>query len=373
MVRAEGRCGMKLDLYIAQRFFWMFARVFSGFFGIMVAIDVVDQLRRYSDSGISVKGATLLALLNAPNNVYAILPLIMVLTAIALFMGLVKSSELVVVRATGRSGLRFLLSPMVSAFLLGVVSVAVWNPIVAATSKAYDQMSATYSRDGSILSVSAAGLWLRQSAQDGQTVIQAAGANRDGTELRDVTFLIYDADGTLFKRISSPQAILSDGAWILQQAKTWHLHEPNPERDSVVSTDDLRIPTDLTREKIVESFGAPRAVSFWDLPGYIADLEQSGFSTLSYRMWYQLELAAPAFLGAMVLIAAGFTMRHNRSGGSGPLVLMALLCGFLTFFLRNFGRVLGENGQIPVLLAAWAPPAAAILLALGLLLHLEDG
>jgi lipopolysaccharide export system permease protein len=43
------------------------------------------------------------------------------------------------------------------------------------------------------------------------------------------------------------------------------------------------------------------------------------------------------------------------------------------FFLRNFGQVLGENGQIPVILAAWSPPLAAVLLALGFLLHLEDG
>ena len=47
--------------------------------------------------------------------------------------------------------------------------------------------------------------------------------------------------------------------------------------------------------------------------------------------------------------------------------------GFTLYFVRNFAQILGENGQIPILLAAWAPPVAAILLPLGLLLHLEDG
>ena len=32
-----------------------------------------------------------------------------------------------------------------------------------------------------------------------------------------------------------------------------------------------------------------------------------------------------------------------------------------------------ESGQIPVLLAAWFPPLATVLLSLGLLLHMEDG
>jgi lipopolysaccharide export system permease protein len=86
-----------------------------------------------------------------------------------------------------------------------------------------------------------------------------------------------------------------------------------------------------------------------------------------------MELAQPLLLAAMVLMAAGFTMRHARFGKTGQMVLLALLCGFLIFFLRNFAQVLGVNGQIPVVLAAWTPPVAATFLALGLLLHLEDG
>jgi lipopolysaccharide export system permease protein len=49
------------------------------------------------------------------------------------------------------------------------------------------------------------------------------------------------------------------------------------------------------------------------------------------------------------------------------------LAGFGIFFLRNFAQVLGSNGQIPVFLAAWSAPVASVLLALGLLLHMEDG
>ena len=41
--------------------------------------------------------------------------------------------------------------------------------------------------------------------------------------------------------------------------------------------------------------------------------------------------------------------------------------------IRNFAQILGENGEIPVMLAAWAPPVAGLLLATGILLHMEDG
>jgi lipopolysaccharide export system permease protein len=75
----------------------------------------------------------------------------------------------------------------------------------------------------------------------------------------------------------------------------------------------------------------------------------------------------------MVLIAAGFTMRPQRGRRVGLLVLTAVVLSFGLYFLRNFAQILGDNGQIPVALAAWAPPVAGIAAALGLLLHLEDG
>jgi lipopolysaccharide export system permease protein len=53
--------------------------------------------------------------------------------------------------------------------------------------------------------------------------------------------------------------------------------------------------------------------------------------------------------------------------------LSAVLMGFGLYFIRSFAQILGENGQIPIALAAWAPPIASICLALGLLLHAEDG
>ena len=81
----------------------------------------------------------------------------------------------------------------------------------------------------------------------------------------------------------------------------------------------------------------------------------------------------PLFLVAMVMIGAAFTMRHQRGGRTSMMVLIAILLSFAVYFLRNFAQILGENGQLPAALAAWAPPLAAIGMSLGYLLHQEDG
>ncbi|MFN4193924.1 MAG: LPS export ABC transporter permease LptG [Tabrizicola sp.] len=365
---------MTLNLYIARRFLGTVGRVFLVFFAILFLIDMIDQLRRFSDAGIGLSGAAQMSLLSVPATLYRILPLIMVMGAIANFLGLARSSELVVVRAAGRSGLHFLMTPLLVAVVLGVLAVALFNPLVAATSKAYDDKRSALSQGGrSVLSVADTGLWLRQGSEDGQTVIQAARSNPDGTELFGVTFVGFGVDGAPGKRVEAEAARLVAGAWELTGTKSWDLASPNPELTAVVDPGPVSLPSDLTPERIRDSFGTPSAIAFWDLPGYIGDLERAGFSARAHKLWYQMELALPLLMAAMVLVAAGFTMRHVRFGGTGRMVLFALLAGFGFFFLRNFAQALGDSGQIPVPLAAWSPPVAAVMLSLGLLLHLEEG
>ncbi|MBC2835394.1 LPS export ABC transporter permease LptG [Paragemmobacter straminiformis] len=365
---------MVLNLYIARRFLGMLLRVLGVFYGILLLIDTIDQLRLVTDRGAGVGTALRLAALNVPESLYRIFPLIVVLSAIALFIGLARSSELVVVRAAGRSGLRFLMAPAGTALLVGLFAVSVLNPLVAATTRAFDVAQAEVARGGkSVLSVSGAGLWLRQGGDEGQTVIQAARSSSDATQLYDATFLRFDAEGMPTERIGAKSATLVPGAWKLDGAKRWDLTAPNPEMSATQEPDGFLLTSDLTREGIRDSFGKPSAIPFWSLPDYIDGLERAGFSARSHEVWFQMELAQPLLLIAMVLIAAGFTMRHARFGKTGTLVLLAVLSGFAIFFLRNFAQVLGENGQIPVLLAAWSPPLAAVMMALGLLLHLEDG
>lgn len=369
---------MTLDLYIARRFVGSFLRVFGVFLGVLTLIDLIDQIRRFSGTGIGPGEALVLSVLNVPENLYRILPLLMILAAITLFLGLARSSELVVVRAAGRSGLRFLLSPVVTALSIGALAVAVFNPLVAATSKAYDQRTAARlaqsgSGDTAILSVSAEGLWLRQGDGAGQTVIRATRISPEGTELGEVSFHLFTAEGDLKGRIEASRARLEPGQWRLDDARRWDFASGSPEAQIHPSANPLSVATDLTPARLLEGLGTPAAVAFWDLSGQAAALEKAGFSARSYRLWYQMELALPLLLAAMVLVAAGFTMRHARFGKTGQMVLYALLAGFFIFFLRNFAQVLGENGQIPVVVAAWSPPVAAALMALSLLLHLEDG
>ncbi|CUJ88416.1 Lipopolysaccharide export system permease protein LptG [Ruegeria denitrificans] len=366
---------MILDRYFARRFMQSFLVIGGIFLTLLILIDLVEQSRRFNSEGLSFGTLLHLTLLNSPAAISEMLPLLVILATIALFIGLARNSELVVTRAIGRSGIRALLAPVTLALVIGMLAVALLNPITAATSEEFRRLSDTYKNKGSsALSITSEGLWLRQGSASGQSVIHARGTtNADGLELTGVTIVTFSPDGKPTQQINAGRAQLSNGSWILRNAKVWSLADDvNPEAEAETHR-RIEIPTTLTRQRILDTLGQQDSVSVYDLPQLIRDLREAGFSTKQYEVWLQVQLARPFFLVAMVMIGAAFTMRHVRFGGTGVAVLSAVLLGFSIYFVRNFAQILGENGQLPIFVAAWAPPLAAILLSLGLLLHAEDG
>lgn len=365
---------MILHLYFARRFLTHFFILAIVFFSLIVMFDLVGQARRLSDYDVGFAQRAGLALLNSPQTLNEILPLIVILATIWSFVSLARSSELVVTRAAGRSALRSLISPVVVSLVIGGLAVSMLGPISAATTKRYKTLSEELRSGGvSALAISDEGLWLRQGSAEGQTVIRATRSNADGSVLYDVTFVAFSRTGAPIQRIEAKSAALGNGEWSLRTAKVWPLEIGVNAEANATRHDLLVIPSSLTLERIRETLGSPSGISIWNMPELIKQLEQSGFSARRHKVWLQAELARPFFIAGMVLVAASFTMRHARLGGTSTAVLTAVLMGFGLFFVRSFAEILGENGQIPILLAAWAPPIVAIFLALGLLLHVEDG
>ena len=149
-------------------------------------------------------------------------------------------------------------------------------------------------------------------------MIRAGATNSDGTHLFDASFFQFDAEGALATRINARQAVADRRAWLLTGARSWPLAGVGNPQAAVEVHDTLALPSTLTREQIRDSFGKPETVPIYELPAFIAQLNQAGFAALNHRgVWLQIELSAPLMLAAMVLIGAGFTMRHTRFGKTG--------------------------------------------------------
>ncbi|MCP5086069.1 MAG: LPS export ABC transporter permease LptG [Rhodobacteraceae bacterium] len=366
---------MKLYRYFGRRFLQSFVRVFLILALLIFVIETLENIRGLSKYGVDFTEAFFLAATSAPSYILQTMPIIVMLSALAFCVGVARSNEFVVSRAVGVSALRSMAFPAFYALLLGLVAILFLNPLSATFSAKHSELRAQYTNSTrQAVSISQDGFWLRQKDEIGHTVIHAQSTNRFGTSLRDALALKFDEKGNLTSRTSSRTALLNNDEWIFTSGKHWDVSRGSLNPENTSETYSIRrFATDITPEQILDGYPKPNSIPIWDLPRVIRTIEVAGFSNLPYLIHFHIELARPLMLIAMTIIGAAFTLQNARLGNLGVSVFLALVCGFSLYFLQNLAMTLGEAGEIPVLVAAWAPPLSATLLALGLFLKFEDG
>ncbi|WP_376099111.1 LPS export ABC transporter permease LptG [Roseomonas sp. CCTCC AB2023176] len=381
------RLPLTFGAYVSRRFLWMALMMLAALTGLVALFDFIELLRRAAtrqDASFAV--VSTIAGLRVPFIALQVLPFSILLGGILAFWRMARASELVVARSAGISAWGFLIArpvligPVIVASLLGVAATTGVSPLSSVMLSRAERLDSLYLRNtGGVSTLAGGRLWLRQGDRglDPNGVAILAGrpvseraplpAAASAFRLEDVSFWRLGADDRFLQRIEAPRAALSDGAWVLEDATVYGTdRQPRP-------AGTVRFPTDLTPDRIADSFASPDTLSFWTLPEFIDVLENSGFSAVRHRLHFQSLLALPMLAAAMALLAACFSMREARKGGVAQMLGAGVACGFALFLLDRVTGEFGETGTLPVVLAAWAPAAAGMMLALSLLLHLEDG
>ncbi len=363
------RLSPTLSNYIARQFAWRWLGFFMALSGVILLVSSVDLFDRMANKQGAALGVVLkMVLLKMPFLSQEVMPFTVMFAAMASFWRLTRTHELVVTRAAGVSVWQFLLPVLGVAIMIGIATVTVLNPIAATLLGRFEQIEARFSNSSkSALALSRSGLWLRQADPEGQSVIHATRVAPEAMALHGVIVFRFDSTDRFLSRIDAPRAELGNGVWHVYEAV---LSEPG-KQPRAAPTIDLK--TDLTPAKILDSFAAPETISFWSLPGFIKLLEAAGFSAQRHSLQLHRLVAMPLLFAAMILLAATFSLRPQRRGRVGLVIISGMLAGFLLYFLSNFVFALGLSGKIPVLLAGWAPAGASMMLGIAMLLHLEDG
>ncbi len=362
------RLSSTLSAYLARQYaFWYFSFLF-GLTGIIFLVTIVDLLDRLANKNASLGLVFRMAALKLPFLAIEVMPFTVLLAGLTCFWRLTRAHELVVTRAAGVSIWQLLAPVLGVAVLVGAITVSLFNPLASVLLGRFEQLEARYVRNqASTLAVSQSGLWLRQANEDGQSVIHAARVTNDPLVLFGVTVFHFSQQDRFRERIDAERAELIDKKWLLHDGL----------RSAPGGTPDefkqLELATELTHEKILNSFAPPETISFWSLPGFIELLENAGFSAVRHKLQLHRLLAIPILFAAMIMLAATFSLRTQRRGNVGFVILGGVMTGFLVYFLSNFVFALGLSAKVPVVLAAWTPAGVSLMLGVALLLHLEDG
>ena len=357
-----------LSLYLARRFFVWVCIVLVALAALVWLVGMIELLRRSGSRDEATFGIVLeMAALKLPAMLELVLPFAVLFGSLFAFDRLGRHNELTAAHGAGVSIWRVLLPALAVAFALGTGKVVLYGPLAAAAQERFERLETRYFGSAApVSSIYRSRLWLRD-VDDGNLTILFAGRVGKGRILHDVVLYRFDGLRRFRSRLDAGSAELRDGYWLLQGV--WDADS----RGAPVRRAAERVPTTLNWEHIEDGLTEPAALSIWGLPAYIEALEEAGFQARKHRLRFHALLASVALVAAMLLIGATVAIRSRRRGGAAAMLAVGVGAGFLLFILSDVVFALGLSGRAPIVLAAWTPAAAAVMLGCAALLHLEDG
>ncbi|WP_375705901.1 LPS export ABC transporter permease LptG [Bartonella sp. AA2SXKL] len=361
--------GWTLGRYFFIRYLKITCYFWGSIFVLALLIDFTENSGRLSSlPHYTAKDAFFLSALRIPFIMQQLIPFIALFSAMATLISLNKKLELVVTRSIGVSAWQFLMPACFGAFLLGLFSILLINPLAAwGFSQAEKKM--TEWRNHNVLTPlhNTSIHWLTQRTNLGRTTIGAKSITDQGLSLLDATFVQYNDNATVKNWINAPKATLTNGFWLLTNGTIYKIGHP-PEKFTV-----LQIKTNLKPEFLTERLVNPATISFYQLPKKIMIARSFGYSANNFDMYFQSLIALPALLVAMTLIAATVSLNFTRFGQSRMLILGGVIAGFMLYVISVLVQAFGNAGYIPPIIAAWTPVVIALFLGISFLLHKEDG
>jgi lipopolysaccharide export system permease protein len=362
----------RLELYVMNRTLVSILGAVAILGSVVLLIDFVE-ISRDVGAQADVGAAQIfgLTLLKSPSVLLVLLPFVFLFGTLAAFVSLNRKSELIAMRAAGVSAWRFIFPSAGAAFVLGILTFSVLNPLSAMLNDRFEQDRMVLTKEPAAAPTKE--IWLRQGGQ-GRTQIVIHARKRDPSNnlvLKGVSLFIYgvDKEGALHfaRRVDAAEARLTAGEW-----KLTGVQEAGAGEIAQVS-ESMSIPSSITDAAALNGNASPNTIPFWSLPSVIERTEQAGLAATAYRLRLQQLLAMPLLFCGMSVLAAAFCLRLVRLGGLAALAGAGVALGFAFFFFNELCGALGRAGIVPAFAAAWAPPLLVLLSGLTLLCYTEDG
>ena len=359
-----------LFFYISKHNFkWIFL-TFLGLSSLAFIINSIEQTRRaLSRVKLDFFFELKLSLLQLPKFMELLLPFSVLFGAMLSISFLNRHHEIIMARASGISLRQFIMPCVFVAFIYGLFSILVLNPISSNFKKHHEFLVNTVIKGKETsIEMTANGFWLHTKTDQGYQVIHATEVIPPLFTMIRVYFLDFDHNHQLIKRIDGQSALLGQGQWNIQNAwvSTWG----NGQKSEYLSSNIL--PTKLTHHEIINALAPADSIAIWDLPHFISMFKAHGFPTRDHELQFNGFLSTPLLFIALVIFGSLFSIYIPRFGTNFWGFAIGVGIGFLIYILDQIFFSLGGSGALPIWIATWTPAIATSLFSFSWLIHREE-
>jgi len=338
-----------LDRYVLQSFLVVLFGSLAAFAALFVIVHLAEHAEDFIDRDAPLIAPVLYYLYFVPFITVLTLPVAMLLAGLTTLGSLVRSNELLALKASGTSAYRPIRTIAVLALFVTVVTFAIGETIVPRTNEAKEMMWNRYiTRSGSVSPTDIINrtldlgegrmLFVRRYTTDGQQALDVTLAETSGIHVRrllQAQRMRYLEEERLWQFETATERIWDDGR------ETFLEHASLKEELPQLSPAEL-----AARRKDPEEMG------YAELRDYVRRGVARGRDVTRAIVDLHMKVSLPFANLIIVLFGAALAAVRRRTGLAVGFTASILIC-FVYYGVMRTGQAFGYNGDLPPLLAAW--------------------
>jgi lipopolysaccharide export system permease protein len=360
-----------MNRYLSRQFLTLFCYGLALASVVVIVGDLMTTLERY----IRLKPGWKLILMHfvfrTPPFVYQGLHLVMLMSAILLFVGLSRSNELTALKAGGVSLYRVSLPILVLAMLISLSSLGFQEYVMPWMNRRAVEIDETKIKRRTMPELrKRTEIWYR-GREDGvaeSRIYHIGLLDPASRQMSNVTVLSLSPDFTMRRRWDAKDMVWMEGdeTWRLSNGVRREFRSGQPDRAEVFQDQSVKLPERY--QDFAQVPRAPDVMSYRELRDYIDRLRDAGHQVAKYIVDLQSKVSFPLAHPIMVLVGIPFALTSPR-GGRVIGIALCLALGLGYFIVHSAALALARAEILPPVIAAWA--ANALFATLGFFLYLR--
>lgn len=354
-----------IDRYIAKEFIKFFFAALITFATLYLVVEMMSNITRIqADSGTLWR----YYLFELPTIIYRMTPVSCLMATIFTVSTLSRNSELVALFSAGLSLARISVPIISLAVLISVASFVISDRLIPPSQRMrnYIRYVEIEKKPNLYYTVKTNKIWYRSK----DLIYNIKTFDPKNQSVYGLTIYYFDPEWRLSQVTTAESASYDGDKWTLHDGLVTLFSEQGDFpltqkfKNKVITLDES--PADIE-----EMNNDQDIMSVRDLRRYIRKNREAGLDTTRFEVTYHEKFAFAFVSVVMVFLGIPFSVSRERSGGFALNIGLCLGLVFAYWILVSIGLSLGNHNTIPPLMAAWAPNAMMLGVAVYFLLRLK--
>ena len=350
--------------FLINLFTFSFFKVFFIFFGIILIINILEQVDFFKNIELNFIYLVFLSFLNTPSVIFEILPFIFLISTQIFFISLIDKNELEVFKYNGLNNFKIIKIISTYSFILGLIFVVVFYNISSILKNSYLIIKNKHTNDSKYLAViTENGLWIKDQINNSTNIINADKV--EGNFLLKVFISQFDNNFQIIRTIQSKKVDISD--------TSWKIFDPIISEENITSNyDQIIIKSNFDIKKINSLFSNLSSLSFIDLIKLRKSYKQLNYSLIDIDSHIIRIITYPVYLTLMTIFSALIMFSIGFQKNSIFKIVIGILVSVIIYYINYFFNILGTSEKIPLILSILLPLSILLIINFVSIIKLND-